>query len=124
MIIKQVTVTVENKEGVLKELMDILEEGGITVEALSMADTVDRLIVADPEATKAWLEENGYDVHLTDVIRVKVPGKTGSLSKMLVAIAAEKINLEYMYAIPDGSGMIIRPSDVARTNEILADWDA
>ncbi len=123
MIIKQVTVKVENKEGKLKELMDILAENGINVEALSMADTVTRLIVKNPEETMEIIKENGYDVHLRDVIRVTVPNKTGALAKMLVDIAAEKINLEYMYALATSHGMIICPSDVERTNEILKDWN-
>ncbi len=123
MIVKQVTVSVENKEGKLKELMDILAEKNINVEALSMADTVTRLIVDDPEETMDLIKENGYEVHLTDVIRVVVPNKSGALAKMLVDIAAEKINLEYMYALPTSHGMIIRPSDVERTNEILKDWN-
>ena len=123
MIIKQVSVTVENKEGKLKELMGILSENGISVEALSMAGTITRLIVPHPQETMDVLSDIGYEVHLTDVIRVRIPSKSGSFSKMLVDIAAEKINLEYMYAIPGGSEMIIRPSDVKRTNEILSDWD-
>lgn len=125
MIIKQVTVIVENKEGKLKEVMDLLAAQNIDVEAISMADTVDRLIVADPEGTKAILEDNGYEVHLTDVISVKVPAKVGSLAHMLVNIAEEKINLEYMYSYGDGSGrMIICPSDIEKTNKLLADWEA
>ena len=44
---------------------------------------------------------------------------------MLVDIAKEKINLEYMYAFATGSGdeMIIRPSDVERTNELLSEYN-
>ena len=44
MIVKQVTVRVENREGKLKEVMDILGKENINVEALSMADTVTRRI--------------------------------------------------------------------------------
>ncbi len=123
MIIKQVTVTVENKEGKLKEVMDILGKENINVEALSMADTVLRLIVADPEGTKELLQEHKYEVELTDVLRVKVPSKPGVLGNMLVSIAAEKINLEYMYAFATGSGdeMIIYPSDIKRADELLSE---
>lgn len=125
MIISQVTVTVENREGKLKEVMDILGENNINVEALSMADTVTRLIVKNPEECRQLLEDHGYEVRLTDVLRVRVPSKAGALAKMLVSVAEEHINLEYMYAFATGKGdeMIIRPSDVARTNELLADWD-
>lgn len=122
MIIKQVTVTVENREGKLKEVMDILGKENINVQALSMADTVTRLIVENPEEVMAVLQGHGYEVHLTDVLRVKIPSRAGALGEMLVSIAANHINLEYMYAFATGSGdeMIIRPSDVSLASELLA----
>ena len=123
MIIKQVTVIVENKEGKLKEVMDIISSQGIDVHALSMADTVTRLIVDDPEGVKDILEDQGYQVHLTDVISVKVPSRPGSLMDMLHRITEAKINLEYMHAHASGSGMIFFPSDVKKTDEILKDWE-
>ncbi len=123
MIIKQVTVIVENKEGKLKEVMDIITSQGINVHALSMADTVTRLIVDDPEGVKEILEDQGYEVHLTDVISVKVPSRPGSLTDMLHRLTVAKINLEYMYAHASGSGMIFLPSDVKKTDEILKDWE-
>ena len=119
MIVKQVTARVENKEGKLREVMDILDQENIEVEAISMADTVTRLIVADPEGVATILKRHGYPVELTDVI----PSDSGALARMLVAIANANINLEYMYAFAteEGSQMIFYPSDVARTEEILAD---
>lgn len=125
MIISQVTVTVENKDGKLKEVMDILGAHNINVEALSMADTVTRLIVKDSAGCADLLKQHGYEVRLTDVLRVKIPSKAGALAKMLVDIAAEHINLEYMYAFATGNGdeLIIRPSDVQRANELLNDWE-
>ena len=56
MIVKQVTVRVENREGKLKEVMDLLGRENINVEALSMADTVTRLILPEPEQVAAWIE--------------------------------------------------------------------
>ena len=124
MIVKQVTVRVENREGKLKEVMDILAEENINVEAISMADTVTRLILPNPEQVAEILRKHKYEVELTDVLRVKVPSRAGALANMLVDIAKEKINLEYMYAFATGSGdeMIIRPSDVERTNELLSEY--
>ena len=125
MIVKQVTVRVENREGKLKEVMDILAEENINVEAISMADTVTRLILPNPEQVAEILRKHKYEVELTDVLRVKVPSRAGALANMLVDIAKEKINLEYMYAFATGSGddMIIRPSDVERTNELLSEYN-
>ena len=125
MIVKQVTVRVENREGKLKEVMDILAEENINVEAISMAETVTRLILPNPEQVAEILRKHKYEVELTDVLRVKVPSRAGALANMLVDIAKEKINLEYMYAFATGSGdeMIIRPSDVERTNELLSEYN-
>lgn len=125
MIVKQVTVRVENREGKLKEVMDILAEENINVEAISMTDTVTRLILPNPEQVAEILRKHKYEVELTDVLRVKVPSRAGALANMLVDIAKEKINLEYMYAFATGSGdeMIIRPSDVERTNELLSEYN-
>ena len=111
MIVKQVTVRVENREGKLKEVMDILAEENINVEAISMADTVTRLILPNPEQVAEILRKHKYEVELTDVLRVKVPSRAGALANMLVDIAKEKINLEYMYAFATGSGddIIILP---------------
>ena len=125
MIVKQVTVKGENREGKLKEVMDILAMENINVEAISMADTVTRLILPNPEQVAEILRGHKYEVELTDVLRVKVPSRAGALANMLVDIAKEKINLEYMYAFATGDGgeMIIRPSDVERTNELLSEYN-
>ncbi len=124
MIVKQVTVTIENKEGKLKEVMDILGANGINVEAISSADTVVRLILPDPEGTRDLLISHGYQAELVDVIRIGVASRPGMLGQLLTSLAANGINLEYMYAFATGSGdqMILGPSDVKLANELLKDY--
>ena len=124
MIVKQVTVTIENKEGKLKEVMDILGANGINVEAISSADTVVRLILPDPEGTRDLLISHGYQAELVDVIRIGVASRPGMLGQLLTSLAANGINLEYMYAFATGSGdqMILGPSDVRLANELLKDY--
>ena len=124
MIVKQVTVTIENKEGKLKEVMDILGANDINVEAMSSADTVVRLILPDPERTRDLLVSYGYQAELVDVLRIGVASRPGMLGKLLTSLAANGINLEYMYAFATGSGdqMILGPSDVELANELLKDY--
>ncbi len=123
MIVKQVTVTIENKEGKLKEVMDILGDAQINVEAISSADTVVRLMVKDPEMTRGLLASKGYKVELLDVLRISSPSKPGMLGKLLTSLAGAGINLEYMYAFATGSGdqMILGPSDVVLADQLLRD---
>ena len=120
MIVKQVTVRVENREGKLKEVMDLLGRENINVEALSMADTVTRLILPEPEQVAEILKKHHYQAELTDVLRIRIPSRAGVLAQMLVAFAGEGINVEYMYAFATGKGdeMILRPSDVEKADRL------
>lgn len=124
MIVKQVTVRVENREGKLKEVMDLLGRENINVEALSMADTVTRLILPEPEQVAEILKKHHYQAELTDVLRIHIPSRAGVLAQMLVAFAGEGINVEYMYAFATGKGdeMILRPSDVEKADRLLGEF--
>lgn len=124
MIVKQVTVRVENREGKLKEVMDLLGRENINVEALSMADTVTRLILPEPEQVTEILKKHHYQAELTDVLRIRIPSRAGVLAQMLMAFAGEGINVEYMYAFATGKGdeMILRPSDVEKADRLLREF--
>lgn len=124
MVIRQVTVKTENREGQLQGVMDVLSQEKINVEALSVADTVMRLIVEQPGYTAQVLKEQGYQAEVTRVLRIKVPSRAGSLAQMLTVFAREGINLEYMYAFATGEGdeMILRPSDLEKADVLLADF--
>ena len=121
MIVKQVTVRVENIEGKLKEVMDLLGRENINVEALSMAETVTRLILPNPEQVVEVLKKHRYQAELTDVLRIRIPSRAGVLAEMLVAFAEEGINVEYMYAFATGEGdeMILCPSDLEKADRLL-----
>lgn len=102
MLIKQVSVFIENKVGNLEEVIDAIAENDIDIYALSLADTTDfgilRMIVSDPDKTKAVLKEKGLIVKRTEVIAVTVEDKPGGLTKTLHKMKDNGINIEYMYA--------------------------
>ena len=107
MTIKQLSVFLENREGRLDEVLKTLGENGVNIVALSLADTADygmlRMIVSDPEKGKAVLKEAGITSMLTDVVALRVPHATGSLSKAMHEIVQAGINVEYMYAFANGA---------------------
>ena len=102
MLIKQVSVFIENKVGNLEEVIDAIAENDIDIYALSLADTTDfgilRMIVSDPDKTKEVLKQKGLIVKRTDVIAVTVEDKPGGLTKTLDKMRDNEINIEYMYA--------------------------
>ena len=102
MLIKQVSVFIENKVGNLEEVIDAIAENDIDIYALSLADTTDfgilRMIVSDPDKAKAVLKAKGLIVKRTEVIAVTVEDKPGGLTKTLDKMRDNEINIEYMYA--------------------------
>ena len=100
MTIKQLSVFLENREGRLDEVLKTLGANDVNIVALSLADTADygmlRMIVSDPEKGKAVLKEAGITSMLTDVVALRVPHATGSLSKAMHELMAGGVNVEYM----------------------------
>ena len=102
MLVKQISVFLENKSGRLAEVTNILATNNININALSLADTTDfgilRLIVNKPELAEAVLKESGLAVSCTNVIAVGVEDKPGGLAKVLEILYKASIGLEYTYA--------------------------
>jgi hypothetical protein len=114
MIIKQLSVFLENKSGRLTDVTGALADADIDISAFSIADTAEygvlRLIVAKPDEAFALLKEKGFSVHVTDVIALVVPHQTGGLHRALQILSSAEISIEYMYAfaLGDRATVIIR----------------
>jgi hypothetical protein len=126
MIIKQVSVFLENKSGRLSEVTQILGDAKLNMSAFTIADTSDfgilRLIVSDPVRAKYLLKKNNFAVQITEVILVKSPNRPGGLAKMLNILNAENVFIEYMYAFSnseDTAVIVLRPTDLQKCIDIL-----
>ncbi|NLM49677.1 MAG: ACT domain-containing protein [Clostridiaceae bacterium] len=101
MLIKQISVFVENKYGKLVQITDILAQNNINILAISIADTTDfgilRLIVNDPQKAEKVLRDAQVTVKCTDVICISVPDVPGALHKALKVITEAGISIEYVY---------------------------
>ena len=123
--IQQLSVFLENREGRLDTVLKILAENDVNIVALSLADTSDygmlRMIVSDPHKGKAALKDAGITAMLTDVVALRVPHATGSLSKAMHQIVEGEINVEYMYAFANGAdaAAVLKSDDPARVIDIL-----
>ncbi|MBO5253265.1 MAG: ACT domain-containing protein [Clostridia bacterium] len=102
MAIKQLTVFVENKQGTVVSVTDILAKHNINLRALSIAETQDfgilRLIVNDEETAEKLLSEAGYLIKITEVVGVKIGDAPGKLTEALRVLDENNINMEYLYA--------------------------
>lgn len=102
MLIKQISVFVENKEGRLAEITETIAKAGVDIRALSIADTTDfgilRLIVDKPQETEKVLKDAGFTVSVTNVIAVGIDDVPGGFAKPMRVLADSHIDVEYMYA--------------------------
>ena len=131
MLIKQISVFVENKPGRLNEVIKALVSVDVDIRALSLADTTDfgilRLIVNKPEIAATSLKSEGFMVSLTDVIAIGVPDKPGGLSYALDILTNNGIGVEYMYAFigrDNSDAMVIfRVENITDAIKVLMDND-
>ncbi len=102
MTIRQISVFIENKPGVLVAVASALSGAGVDVRALSLADTQDfgvlRMIVEDTDKAKKALTEAGFVSSVTEVLAAEVPDEPGAMTHILEKIAETGLNIEYMYA--------------------------
>lgn len=126
MFVKQLSVFVENREGRLDQVLDVLKEEGINIKSLALADTSDfgvlRMIVSDSQ--KAWevLKEKGFSAMLTPVLAVKLEHRVGQLQLVLAEVCKAGINIEYMYALAtceEDASIIIKTADLEQAESVL-----
>lgn len=120
MLIKQISVFIENQPGRLTEVTDVLAQNKVDITALSLADTSEfgilRLIVDKPDAAQMALREAGFAVKTTEVLAVAMDDQPGGLSAVLHTIFEAGISIEYMYAFvgkKEGKAVVVmRVSDL------------
>jgi hypothetical protein len=113
-MVKQISVFLENKEGRLANVTKTIADSGINIRAMSIADTTDfgilRLIVNDPEKAKTVLENAEFTVSVKEVLAIGITDEPGSLSKAMASLLKDDIIIEYMYAFLgkcDGKALVI-----------------
>ena len=118
--ISQVSAFIENRPGMLREILGILSEEGINLRALNVAENEDygilRIIPDDIEKTMRVLKSNEYLVSEIQVCAIEVPDKPGGLENLLEKLAADNVDIQYMYSVfafKDGKAyMVISAKDV------------
>jgi hypothetical protein len=102
MIIKQISIFMENTTGRLADVTALLAKGGVNLRALSIADTADfgilRMVADQPDEAVQLLKDAGFIARETDVIGVEVQDQPGELARIMALFRDEGVNIEYLYA--------------------------
>ncbi|MEI8114794.1 MAG: amino acid-binding protein [Bacteroidia bacterium] len=126
MIIKQLTVFLENKTGRLNEVSQLLGISGINISAMTLADTSEfgilRMIVSEPEKAISILKDAEFSARLTDVICLNSPNEPGSLARALDILSGECVFIEYLYAYSmdnKTANIVLKPDNIQKCIEVL-----
>ena len=102
MLVKQLSVFMENKPGRLYKLTNALGKEGLDFVTLSIADTKDygivRFIARDNDKAYEVLKNAGFAVEQTSLIGVEVPDVPNALAEVIGLLEKEDINIEYLYS--------------------------
>jgi hypothetical protein len=102
MIIKQISIFMENTTGRLADVTDLLAKAGINLRAISIADTTDfgilRMVADQPDAALQLLKAAGFTARETDVIGVEVQDHPGELARIMALFRDAGVSIEYLYA--------------------------
>ena len=105
MLVKQLSVFVENREGKMREIARILKENNIDIKTVTLADTSDygmlRMIVSDADKAYDVLRDAGYPSKITELLAVRSSNYAGCLYDILDALSNSVDNIEYLYTLPD-----------------------
>jgi len=126
-LVKQISVFLENKKGRLSEVTKVLKEHNIDITALSIADTTNfgilRMIVDKYEMAEEALRNAGFTVSTTEALVVEVSDRPGGLHEVLEILKENDISIEYVYSFvrrPSKSALILfKVEDPYKCSEIL-----
>jgi hypothetical protein len=99
---KQLTVSVENRPGMLGEVGSAL--GAKRVNILAFMGTVTdnrgtiRMVVDNRAAAKRVFAEHGWETTEEEVLVVALPDKPGSLGRIAHKLREASVNIDYAYA--------------------------
>ncbi|MBQ7353568.1 MAG: amino acid-binding protein [Clostridia bacterium] len=126
MTVKQVSVFIENRQGRLGEVLQVLKDNNVNILSISLADTTEygllRLIVNSPEKARDVLLASGFSSMLTEVLIIKVPHVSGALQNILDLLAKANISIEYMYGLSvetKDASIVVKTNELKRACEIL-----
>lgn len=129
MIIKQVSVSIEDRIGASWQVFQTLADLHINILSYSIEDAPEqgtlRLIVDNATKADKALQQAGFRTQLTDVYSMNVPNETGSMSKVLRRLAEAEVSIDFMYALQYKgiSQAIIHSQDMKQLEEVLTRYE-
>ena len=109
MIVRQLSIILENRLGAITEVLAVLKENGINLRASALADTSEfgilRIIVNDPEKVEQMLLKSNFTVRVTQVLALALDDDAGSLYENMRKLSDAGVNVMYTYGFAASPGI-------------------
>ena len=101
--VKQIAVQLKHVPGTLWQMTNVLAEHGISIRALTVANSTDtstvRLIVDNVIYASEVLKKAGFTLSFSSVLATEIPNIPGGLNHVLEILKDGNVNIDYMYAV-------------------------
>ena len=126
-IVKQLSIFLENRPGLLAHACSTLGESDVNITAMTVHDMVDlavvRLVADNPTKALLLLEEEDFYVIEMDVIILEMANIPGALANIARKLALADINIDYAYfSVGEGQKkdlLVLRTKENDRAMEAL-----
>lgn len=128
--VEQLTVTLENRPGILADLCAHLSDRRINIRAIAALDSSEfgsaRLVVDNPEFTKEVLSEAGVEFSSGTCLAIEMPNSPGGFARIARALSLAGVNIDYIYASGlAGAGKALGVFGVSNLERALElNWEA
>lgn len=125
MTVHQLSIFVENRQGTLIKVLQLLKEANVQLIASTIADTVEygiyRVICSEPERAFEILKAQGISVALSDVFAIELDNEVGRAADTLTLFSEEEISIAYMYSfLLNGKGILVfRTDNEEKTRKVI-----
>lgn len=127
--LRQFCVFMENRVGLLHELLKQIERHDMRICALSIVDTVDfavaRVMVDDSDRAREILQLSNFTVIENDILGVELPDEADPFGTIFRVLVGAEINISYTYPLlyrraPRGA-IALYVDDIDSARQILQD---
>lgn len=105
---RQFTTFLENKPGRLSDVCSALAKQKVNIQALAVMDSNHhsalRFVVQDPSVARGVLDKLNTEYTETDVVVVELKNQPGALANLCDRLAADHVNIDYVYCSASGKG--------------------
>lgn len=99
--VQELTVSLENRPGILADLCAHLCDGGVNVRAMMTLESTDsgtvRIVLDKPDEARAMLSAAAVNHSTVECLAVLMPNYPGGLAAVARALSLAGVNIDYIY---------------------------